>query len=147
MKPFFENFSGENVAQDPVQLLAQIWCPYLFWVLKNLPYKFEKMAHVTKSAKKTSPYGHLATLVPQKPGKDSDMDAELTPIENQLGGDYQPVEVIEEEESEALEEEKCKQTKKRLIPKKIASLCGVTTYRLSTTAKIKLTEGRPTIYN
>ena len=25
-----------------------------------------KLAHVTKSAKKTSPYGHLAKLVPQK---------------------------------------------------------------------------------
>ena len=38
---------------------------YLFWVLRNLPHKFEKLAHVTKSAKKTSPYEHLAKLEPQ----------------------------------------------------------------------------------
>ena len=70
----------ENVAQEPAQLLAETWCPYLLWVLRNLPHKFEKLAHVTKSAKKnvtiwasrstrapkTSPYGHLAPLVPQK---------------------------------------------------------------------------------
>ena len=68
MKPnFSETFFGENVAWDPAQFLAKTWCPYLFWVLRNLPHKFEKLAHVPKSAKKTSPYGHLAKLVPQKP--------------------------------------------------------------------------------
>ena len=54
MKPiFFEIFFNENVAQEPAQLLAETWCPYLLWVLRNLPHKFEKLAHVTKSAKKT----------------------------------------------------------------------------------------------
>ena len=59
MKPnFFDFFFDENVAQEPAQLLAETWCPYLLWVLRNLPHKFEKLAHVTKSAKKkTSPYG------------------------------------------------------------------------------------------
>ena len=53
MKPnFFEFFFNKNVAQEPAQLLAQTWCPYLLWVLRNLPHKFEKLAHVTKSAKK-----------------------------------------------------------------------------------------------
>ena len=54
MKPnFFSNFFFiENVAQEPAQLLAETWCPYLLWVLRNLPHKFEKLAHVTKSAKK-----------------------------------------------------------------------------------------------
>ena len=54
MKPnfFFEFFFDENVAQEPAQLLAETWCPYLLWVLRNLPHKFEKLAHVTKSAKK-----------------------------------------------------------------------------------------------
>ena len=54
MKPiFFRNFfSDENVAQEPAQLLAETWCPYLLWVLRNLPHKTEKLAHVTKSAKK-----------------------------------------------------------------------------------------------
>ena len=42
----------ENVAEDPAQLLAKTWCPYLFWVLRNLPRNFEKLANVTKSAKK-----------------------------------------------------------------------------------------------
>ena len=53
MKPnFFEFFFNEIVAQEPAQLLAETWCPYLLWVLRNLPHKFEKLAHVTKSAKK-----------------------------------------------------------------------------------------------
>ena len=53
MKPtFFEFFFNENVAQEPAQLLAETWCPHLLWVLRNLPHKFEKLAHVTKSAKK-----------------------------------------------------------------------------------------------
>ena len=80
MKPnFFEFFFDEDVAQEPAQRLAETWCPYLLWVLRNLPHKFEKLTHVTKSAKKnvtiwasrsarapkTSPYGHLAKLEPQ----------------------------------------------------------------------------------
>ena len=54
MKPIFfrKLFFGENVALDPAQFLAKTWCPYLFWVLRNLPRKIEKLAHVTKSAKK-----------------------------------------------------------------------------------------------
>ena len=53
MKPnFFQIFFDENVAQEPAQLLAESWCPYLLWVLRNLPHKFEKLAHVMKSAKK-----------------------------------------------------------------------------------------------
>ena len=53
MKPnFFQFFFDENVAQEPAQFLAETWCPYLLWVLRNLPHKFEKLAHVTKSAKK-----------------------------------------------------------------------------------------------
>ena len=54
MKPnfFFDFFFTEKVAQEPAQLLAETWCPYLLWVLRNLPHKFEKLAHVTKSAKK-----------------------------------------------------------------------------------------------
>ena len=36
----------------PAQLLAKTLCPYLFWVLRNLHHKFQKLAHVTKSAKK-----------------------------------------------------------------------------------------------
>ena len=54
MKPnFFSNFFfDENIAQEPAQLLAETWCPYLLWDLRNLPHKFEKLAHVTKSAKK-----------------------------------------------------------------------------------------------
>ena len=53
MKPnFFEFFFDENVALEPAQFLAETWCPYLLWVLRNLPHTFEKLAHVTKSAKK-----------------------------------------------------------------------------------------------
>ena len=53
MKPiFFRFFFNENVAQEPAQLLAETWCPYLLWVSRNLPHKFEKLAHVTKTAKK-----------------------------------------------------------------------------------------------
>ena len=69
MKPIFFSkiFFGENVAQEPAQLLAETWCPYLLWVLRNLPHKFEKLAHVTKSAKKKRHHmGNLAPLVPQK---------------------------------------------------------------------------------
>ena len=69
MKPnFFSNFFvDEIVAQEPAQLLAETWCPYLLWVLRNLPHKFEKLAHVTKSAKKKRHHmGILAPLVPQK---------------------------------------------------------------------------------
>ena len=63
---FFEKFFDENVAEDHAQFLAKTWCPYLFWVSRKLPHKFENLTHVTKSAKKTSPYGHLAKLEPQK---------------------------------------------------------------------------------
>ena len=69
MKPnfFSKFFFDENVAQEPAQLLAETWCPYLLWVLRNLPHKFEKLAHVTKSAKKKRHHmGNLAPLVPQK---------------------------------------------------------------------------------
>ena len=94
---FSKIFSHENVAQEPAQLSAETWRPYLLWVLRNLPHKFEKLADVTKSAKKkrhhmgisqsscpknvtiwasrkarapkTSPYGHLAKLVPQTPAR------------------------------------------------------------------------------
>ena len=54
MKPNFFRifFFDEIVAQEPAQLLAETWCPYLLWVLRNLPHKFETLAHVTKSAKK-----------------------------------------------------------------------------------------------
>ena len=53
MKPIFlKIFFNENVAQEPAQLLAETGCPYLLWVLRNLPHKFEKLALVTKSAKK-----------------------------------------------------------------------------------------------
>ena len=45
-------FVGENVASDLAQFLAKTWYPYLFSVLRNLPHKFEKLADVTKSAKK-----------------------------------------------------------------------------------------------
>ena len=68
MKPnfFSKFFFDENVAQEPAQLLAETWCPYLLWVLRNLPHKFEKLAHVTKSAKKKRHHmGNLAPLVPQ----------------------------------------------------------------------------------
>ena len=64
---FSKFFFGENVAQEPARLLAETWCPYLLWVLRNLPHKFEKLAHVTKSAKKKRHHmGNLAPLVPQK---------------------------------------------------------------------------------
>ena len=64
---FSKIFFSENVAQEPAQLLAETWCPYLLWVLRNLPHKFEKLAHVTKSAKKKRHHmGNLAPLVPQK---------------------------------------------------------------------------------
>ena len=69
MKPnfFSKFFFNENVAQELAQLLAETWCPYLLWVLRNLPHKFEKLAHVTKSAKKKRHHmGNLAPLVPQK---------------------------------------------------------------------------------
>ena len=49
---FFEIFFNKNVAHEPAQLFVVTWCPYLLWVLRNLPHKFEKLAHVTKSAKK-----------------------------------------------------------------------------------------------
>ena len=54
MKPnFFRKFFfDETVVQEPAQLLAETWCPYMLLVLRNLPHKFEKLAHVTKSAKK-----------------------------------------------------------------------------------------------
>ena len=53
MKPnFFRIFFDENVAQKRAQFLVETWCPYLLWVLRNLPQNFEKLAHVTKSAKK-----------------------------------------------------------------------------------------------
>ena len=53
MKPnFFRIFFRRKCSQEPAQLLAETWCPYLLWVLGNLPHKFEKLAHVTKSAKK-----------------------------------------------------------------------------------------------
>ena len=68
MKPIFfrKFFFGENVAQEPAQLLAETWCPYPLWVSRNLPHKFEKLAHVTKSAKKKRHHmGNLAPLVPQ----------------------------------------------------------------------------------
>ena len=60
----FFAFFIEIVAEDPVQHLAKTWCPYLFWVLINLPHNFEKVAHVTKSAKKNVTI--WATLEPQK---------------------------------------------------------------------------------
>ena len=67
MKPNFSTFFfDETVVDNPAQLLAKTWYPYLFWVWGNLPLKIEKLAHVTKLAKKTSPYGHLANLEPQK---------------------------------------------------------------------------------
>ena len=50
---FSEIFSfDENVDENPAQLLAKTWCPYLLWVLRNLPHKFEKLAYVMKSTKK-----------------------------------------------------------------------------------------------
>ena len=64
MKKHFDVIFGQNVAYetilynlrnhvfDPAQLLAKTWCRYLFWVFRNLPHKFEKLAHVTQSAKK-----------------------------------------------------------------------------------------------
>ena len=54
MKPIFfsKTYFCENLAKDPAQFLAKSWCPYLLWVLRNLPHNFEKLAHVTKSAKK-----------------------------------------------------------------------------------------------
>ena len=68
---FSKIFFGENVAQEPAQLLAETWCPYLLWVSRNLPHKFEKLAHVTKSAKKKRHHmGNLAPLVPQKHRRD-----------------------------------------------------------------------------
>ena len=86
MKPNFisKTFFGENVAYDPAQRLVKAWCPYLYWVLRNLPHKFEKVANITKSVKKnitiwasrnacapkTSQYGHLAKLVPQNHRRD-----------------------------------------------------------------------------
>ena len=75
MKPnfFSKTFFSENVAKDPAQLLAKTWCPYLFWVLRNLPHKFEKLAHVTKSAKK-----NVAKLVPQKENSDHIIVEETT---------------------------------------------------------------------
>ena len=69
---FSKIFFGENVAQEPAQLLAETWCPYLLWGLRNLPHKFEKLAHVTKSAKKKRHHmGNLAPLVPQKQSRDT----------------------------------------------------------------------------
>ena len=41
---FVEIFFDENVAEDPVLLSAKTWCPYLFWVLGNLPHTFERKA-------------------------------------------------------------------------------------------------------
>ena len=49
---FSKTFFDENVAYDPAHFLAKTWCPYLFWVLRNLPHKFEKLVYVTESAKK-----------------------------------------------------------------------------------------------
>ena len=48
---FSKFFFDEIVAQESAQLLVETLCPYLLWVLRNLPHKFEKLAHVTKSAK------------------------------------------------------------------------------------------------
>ena len=65
---FSKIFFGENVAQEPAQLLAETWCPYLLWVLRNLPHKFEKLAHVTKSAKKKHRRNcHCATAPSRRP--------------------------------------------------------------------------------
>ena len=53
MKPiFFENFFRRKCSLGSCAILAKTWCPYRFWILRNLPHKFEKLAHVTKSAKK-----------------------------------------------------------------------------------------------
>ena len=51
-KLFRKYFFGENIAEDSAELLAKTWCLYIFWVLRNLPHKFENLADVTKSAKK-----------------------------------------------------------------------------------------------
>ena len=49
---FFKTFFDEIVAEDPGQFVAKTLCPYLGWLLRNLPHKFEKLALVAKSAKK-----------------------------------------------------------------------------------------------
>ena len=45
------------------QVLAKTWYPYLFSVLRNLSHKFEKLADVTKSAKK-----NVTIWAPRKAG-------------------------------------------------------------------------------
>ena len=42
---------NENVAEDPVQLSAKTWCPYLLWVLRNLPHRFESW-HMSRNLRK-----------------------------------------------------------------------------------------------
>ena len=59
----------KNVAYDLPHFLAKTFYPYLFSVLKKFPHKFEKLKSVKPheiGEKKTSPYGHLAKLEPQK---------------------------------------------------------------------------------
>ena len=45
-----KNFFSENLAEDPAQRLAKTWCPYLFWVLRNLPSL--KSWHISRNLRK-----------------------------------------------------------------------------------------------
>ena len=63
---FFELIFIENVAKDPVQLLAKTWCPYLFWVLEICLTSLKIWQMSRNLQKNTSPHGHLAKFEPQK---------------------------------------------------------------------------------
>ena len=66
---FLKILFDENVAQDLAQLLARTLYPYLFWVLRNLPHNFEKVADGGRmqSAKKT--LDHMGTSQSSSPQK------------------------------------------------------------------------------
>ena len=69
MKPIFFSkiFFGENVAQEPAQLLAETWCPYLLWVLRICLTSLKNW-HMSRNLRKKKRHhmGNLAPLVPQK---------------------------------------------------------------------------------
>ena len=112
----------------------------------------ETLARSVTMRKNYDPLSQRTTFAPSRPDKRSrkeiaEIDVELRYRGNRLGGDYQPIDIIKEEEEMEAPEEGGVQVDRNTVDTEEGCVIGVKTYRLLTLANFTLREGNPLYTN
>ena len=107
------------------------------WERRVLVERRETLARSVTMRNNYDPLSQRTTFAPSRPDKRSqkeiaEIDVELTHRANRLGGDYQPIEIIKEEEEMEAPEEGGVQVDRNTVDTEEDCVIEVKTYRLLT---------------